>query len=109
MNESKGNPSEQKLSGSDSMNDLRLQAARKRLVESRDQEDALEGLREIAANLLGSEEIGLFRVDRGTATLQAFWSFGIDPEKYDLRRALGDAGLRRVMRGESLDYFDGEE
>ena len=82
------------------MNDLRLGAARKRLAESRGQEDAIEGLREIVANFLGSEEIGLFRVDRGTATFQVFWSFGIDLEKYDLRRALGEAGLQRVMRGE---------
>jgi hypothetical protein len=82
------------------MNDLRLGAARKRLTESRGQEDAIEGLREIVANFLGSEEIGLFRVDRRTATLQVFWSFGIDANTYDLLRALGDAGLRRVMRGE---------
>jgi len=82
------------------MNDLRLEAARKRLAESRDQEDAIEGLREIVGNFLGSEEIGLFRVDPETANLRLFWSFGIGPEKYDLVRALGDAGLRRVMRGE---------
>ncbi len=89
------------------MNDLRLGAARKRLAESRDQEDAIESLREIVANFLGSEEIGLFRVDRRTATFQVFWSFGIDPEKYDLPRALGDAGIRRVMRGEcQVDHVD---
>ncbi|MGD0417009.1 MAG: GAF domain-containing protein [Terriglobales bacterium] len=99
MNDSK-NASGQKVSGTDPMNDLRLGAARKRLAESRNQDDAIEGLREIIANFLGSEEIGLFRVDRGTGTLPVFWSFGIDPEKYDLLRALGEAGLRRVMRGE---------
>ena len=82
------------------MNDLRLEAARKRLAESRDQEDAIEGLREIVANFIGSEEIGLFKVDRRNATFHVFWSFGIDPENYDLPRALGDAGLQQVMRGE---------
>ncbi len=82
------------------MNDLRLGAARKRLAESRDQEDAIEGLREIVANFLGSEEIGLFKVDRRNATFQVYWSFGIDAENYDLPRALGEAGLRRVMGGE---------
>ncbi|MGA8492421.1 MAG: GAF domain-containing protein [Terriglobales bacterium] len=82
------------------MNDLRLEAARKRLSESRSQEDAIEGLREIVANFLGSEEIGLFRVERRTATFQIHWSFGIDSENYDLLRALGEAGLQRVMRGE---------
>jgi hypothetical protein len=87
------------------MNDLRLGAARKRLAESRDQEDAIEGLREIVANFLGSEEMGLFRVDHGTASIQVYWSFGIDPEKYDLLLALGDAGLRRVMSGECTVEF----
>jgi len=81
-------------------NDLRLGAARKRLAQSSGQEDAIDGLREIAANFLGSEEIGLFRVDRRPATFQAFWSFGIDLDKYDLKSALGDIGLQRVMRGE---------
>jgi hypothetical protein len=110
MNDDKSDPSEPTLSGAAAtsdlkmndpkMNDLRLGAARKRLAESRDQEDAIEGLREIVANFLGSEEMGLFRVDRGTASLQVHWSFGIDPEKCDLLRALGDAGLRRVMCGE---------
>ena len=47
----------------DPMNDLRLAAARKRLAESASEEDAIEGLREIVANLLGCEEIGLFKVD----------------------------------------------
>jgi hypothetical protein len=82
------------------MNDPRLKAARKRLAESKDQEDAIEGVREIVANFLGSEEMGLFRVDRRTGTFQAFWSFGIDLEDYDLLRAMGEAGLERVMRGE---------
>ncbi len=88
------------LTESDAMNDLRLGAARKRLAESRGQEDAIDGVREIVANFLGSEELGLFRVDRGNGAFHAFWSFGIDLEQYDLRRALGAAGLDRVMRGE---------
>jgi len=100
MRNDKNNAARPKLSEAGAMNDVRLKAARKRLAESRCQEDAIEGLREIVANFLGSEEIGLFRVDRRTATFQVFWSFGIDPENYDLLRALGDAGLRRVMRGE---------
>lgn len=82
------------------MNDLRLEAARKRLSESRSQEDALDGLREIVANFLGSEEIGLFKVERRNATFQVYWSFGIDVENFDLLRALSEAGLQRVMRGE---------
>jgi GAF domain-containing protein len=94
------NGEKRNASGGDPINDPRLGAARRRLAESRGQEDAIEGLREIVSNFLGSEEIGLFRVDRRTATLQVFWAFGIDLEKYDLLRALGEAGLERVMRGE---------
>jgi GAF domain-containing protein len=89
-----------KPSVADPTSDLRLVAARERLAESRDQDDAIDGVREIVANFLGSEEIGLFRVDRSTSTFQAFWSFGIDLENYDLLRTLGEAGLQRVMRGE---------
>lgn len=85
---------------SDSMNDLRLAAARRRLAESTGEEDAVEGLREIVANLLGSEEIGLFRVDREGANFQACWSFGIDLQNYDLARALGESGLQRLKCGE---------
>jgi hypothetical protein len=100
MNRDKSNASGAKPCGTEPINDLRLGAARKRLAESRGQEDAIEGLREIVANFLGSEEIVLFRVDRRTATFHVYWSFGIDAENYDLMRALGEAGLRRVMGGE---------
>ena len=89
-----------KLSGADAMNEARLRAARKRLEQSRDQEDAIEGLREIAATFLGSEEIGLFRVDRDAESFDVIGSFGIDPEAYDLRQAIGKPGLERLMRGE---------
>jgi|SRR5208282_4656623 len=100
MTDSKSEASGPKASGAGATNELRLVAARKRLAESEGQEDAIEGLREIVANFLGSEEIGLLRVDQTSATLQVVWSFGIDPEQYDLLLALGDAGLRRVMGGE---------
>src|SRR5580658_11095860 len=100
MNDDKNHATGSKPAAVDPMNDLRLRAARKRLAESRDPEDAIDGLREIVANFLGSEEMGLFRVLRGTTSFQFFWSFGIDLESYDLLRALGETGLQRVMRGE---------
>ncbi|MGB2604398.1 MAG: GAF domain-containing protein [Candidatus Sulfotelmatobacter sp.] len=100
MSSEKNNASGAKRSTTDPLNDLRLGAARKRLAESRNEEDAIEGLREIVANLLGCEEIGLFRVDRRAATVQLCWSFGVDLENYDLLQALGNAGLQRVMGGE---------
>lgn len=92
--------SAQKLApAADPMNDLRLSAARKRLIESRDAEDAMEGLREIVGNLLGCEEIGLFKVDARTNAFSVCWSFGADLDHYDLSRALGAAGRQRVMQG----------
>jgi GAF domain-containing protein len=84
----------------DPMNELRLAAARKRLAESRDEEDAIEGLREIVANLLGCEEIGLFKVGPDGKTFSVCWSFGADLENYDLLKALGDTGRQHVMRGQ---------
>jgi hypothetical protein len=98
-----------KTAAAEPMSDLRLRAARKRLAESSGQEDAIEGVREIVANFLGSEEMGLFRIDRRTSSFEVFWSFGIDLEKYDLLRALGDAGLQRVMRGECHVEFGGRD
>ena len=99
MNFDNSNAWEASFAG-DPMNDLRLGTARKRLAESIDERDAIEGLREIVANLLGCEEIGLFKVDRPGETFQVCWSFGADLENYDLNHALGDGGLQRVMRGE---------
>jgi GAF domain-containing protein len=100
MKSDKSKASGPKPPAADPTTDVRLEAARERLAESSGQEDAIDGLRESVANFLGSEEMGLFQVDRGTSNFHVFWSFGIDLEKYDLLRALGDAGLQRVMRGE---------
>lgn len=93
----------------DPMNDLRLAAARKRLAESASEEDAIEGLREIVANLLGCEEIGLFKVDPANKTFSVCWSFGADLENYDLLKALGNAGRQQVMRGECHLAVEGRD
>jgi hypothetical protein len=93
----------------DPMNDLRLATARKRLAESSSQEDALEGLREIVANLLGCEEIGLFQSDGSGRRFSLRWSFGADLKNYDLVKALGEAGWKKVMQGEwQVQAGDGE-
>jgi hypothetical protein len=88
--------------------DFRLAAARRRLAESCGQEDAIEALREIAGNFLGSEEIGLFQFDVGTKKIGMLWSFGIDPEHCDLLRCMGDVGLQRIARGECHVEFAAE-
>ena len=80
--------------------DFRLAAARRRLVESCGKEDAIEALREIAGNFLGSEEICLFQLDVRTKEIEIVWSFGIDPADCDLLGCLGDVALRRIAQGE---------
>ena len=42
----------------------RLYAARMRLQNALDQADALDAIREIAGNLIGTEEIAIFKVDK---------------------------------------------
>jgi hypothetical protein len=100
MNANNHNGAAAKASLTESLNELRLSTARKRLAASRDQQDALEGMREIVGTFLGSEEIGLFTFDSRTTSFHVFWSFGINLENYDLHKALGDSGRERVMRGE---------
>ena len=51
-----------------------------RLQKAVDQADALDAIREIAANLTGTEEIAVFKVDQRRSELWLYWSFGVDPE-----------------------------
>lgn len=82
------------------MNDLRLKTARRRLAECRGQSEAIEAVREIVSNFLGSEEMVLFHADCRNADFRTLWSFGIEPEKCNLLWALNEKGLERILRGE---------
>jgi len=82
------------------MNDLRLRAARQRLAECSGQSDAIEAVREIVSNFLGSEEMALFHADCDNAKFRTLWAFGIDPEKCNLLWSLNQKGLERILRGE---------
>ena len=82
------------------MNDLRLGAARRRLAECSGQGEAIEAVREIVSNFLGSEEMALFHADCQNVKFRTFWSFGIEPEKCNLLWALDAKGLERILRGE---------
>jgi GAF domain-containing protein len=87
-----------------------MDIARRRLRESTDQADALEAFREIITSFLGSEEIGLFKVDREKENLRLFWSFGIDPDRHKVIDALNLPDLQRVIDGElHFADFNGEE
>jgi len=94
------NSSSAELSGGGSMNDLRLATARRRLAECCGQTDAVEALREIVSNFLGSEEMALFKADCRTADFPILWSFGVDAKKCNLLWALSEKGLDRILRGE---------
>jgi GAF domain len=81
--------------------DARLEAAQKRLLESMDQADAIEAIREIVTNLLGCEEIGLFTVGHGNERNSGLlWSFGIDPQQHKTLDAFEPSALHRVREGE---------
>jgi chemotaxis protein CheD len=85
--------------------DLHLEVAQKRLWESTDQSDALEAIREIVTNLLGSEEIAVFKVEQEGTVLSLFWAFGIDPERHEKLDAWRSPVLQRVIEGEP--YLEG--
>lgn len=72
-------------------------AARMRLQDAGDQSDALEAIREVVANLLGSEQLALYKVDKKKAALWLYWSFGIDPNKYPVLDVIKEPHLESVL------------
>lgn len=80
--------------------DLHLEVAQRRLRESTDQSDALQAIREIVTNLLGSEEIAIFKVRPEEAILRLFWSFGLDAARHGTLDTLRSPILQRVIEGE---------
>ncbi len=57
-----------------------LYVASYRLHGTLERKEVIEAIQEIIANLVGSEEAGLFEVDHGAQTLRLEASFGLDPE-----------------------------
>ena len=75
----------------------KVYAARMRLQDALDQSDALEGIREVVANLLGSEQLALYKVDKQQAALWLYWSFGIDPNKFPVLDVIKEPHLETVL------------
>ena len=75
-------------------------AARMRLQATLDQADALEAVREVTANLIGCEEVALYKVDEAKAVLWLYWSFGIDPNKHFCFDVMKESRLRDAIAGE---------
>jgi hypothetical protein len=94
------------LEGTRSTQDIgdqaKVYAARMRLQNAIDQADALDGIREIAANLIGTEEVAVFKVDQKRSELWLYWSFGIDPNKHSVLEVSREPKLKRVLSGKPV-------
>jgi hypothetical protein len=77
----------------------KVYAARMRLQNTIDQADALDAIREIAGNLIGTEQVAVFKVDQRRSELWLYWSFGIDPNKHVLLDLRQEPQLRNVLGG----------
>jgi len=80
----------------------KLSVARARLQNAIDREDALEAIREVVADLIGSEELAIFKADKQKAAMWFYWSSGIDAEKYPYLDAIREPLLEEVLAGKSL-------
>ncbi len=81
----------------------KVYAARMRLQKAVDQADALDAIREIAANLIGTEEIAVFKVDQRRSELWLYWSFGVDPNRHSVLEVGREPKLKHVLSsGKSL-------
>lgn len=87
------------------LRDFQLEVAQRRLADATNHEEALDAIRDIVTNLLGSEEIALFNVEQGQAVLSLFWSFGIDAVRHRTLAAGTSPLLQRVIDGEP--YLEG--
>src|SRR5574340_1038003 len=84
-----------------------LYVASYRLHGTIDRDEVLGVLQEIAANLIGSEEMAIFERIREEPTLQLVASFGVDPEPY--RRVSFEAGLIGHCAASGRVYIAGDE
>lgn len=80
----------------------KVYAARMRLQNTLDQADALDAIREIAGNLIGTEQVAVFKVDRQRSELWLYWSFGVDPNKHALLDVRQEPRLHPVLAGEAV-------
>ena len=77
-------------------------AARMRLQNAFDQADALDAIREIAGNLIGTEEIAIFKADKKRSELWLYWSFGVDPNKHSVLEVSREPVLKQVLTGKPV-------
>lgn len=80
----------------------KVYAARMRLQNALDQADALDAIREIAGNLIGTEEVAVYKVDKKRSELWLYWSFGIDPNKHAVLEMRREPKLKQVLSGKPV-------
>ncbi len=93
---------ESKSSTEDIGSQAKVYAARMRLQSASDQADALDAIREIAANLIGTEEVAVFKVDKKRSELWLYWSFGVDPNKHSVLEVSYEPKLKQVLSGKPV-------
>lgn len=85
----------------------RVHIAHRLLRNCRNQGEVLEAIREIATNLIGSEEVAVFKVDTRHAALWLYWSHGVDAAKYGVLDVFREPHLEEVLEGRILLHADG--
>jgi len=93
---------ERKSSIEDIGDQAKVYAARMRLQNTLDQADALDAIREIAGNLIGTEQVAVFKVDKKRAELWLYWSFGVDPNKHSVLEVCREPKLKQVLSGKAV-------
>src|ERR1700681_4788436 len=79
----------------------KVYAARMRLQNAIDQADALDAIREIAGNLIGTEEVAVYKVDKKRSELWLYWAFGVDPNKHSVLLVNREPKLKQVLKGKA--------
>lgn len=78
----------------------RVQAAFMCLQNARDEVVGLEIIQEVVSEILGSEELAIFKVGAEKDALWLHWCAGIDPDRYVYLDVTQNPILNRVLAGE---------
>ena len=73
-----------------------------RLQSAIDQADALDAIREIARNLIGTEEVAVFKVDKKRSELWFIGRSGVDPNKHSALEVHREPRLKQVLSGKTV-------
>ena len=84
--------------------DPRQDAARKRLRECSDHQQACEAIREVVSNLMGCEEMALLQLGPYGGSASLIWSFGLDLEAFRFSQELRNAAMPALIAGEAYVY-----